>query len=144
MVALDIDAKGEDLIHTINTRDTSTIGLRVEDPLTQTDIRKAVVSLDMALERNDTVSVYLDCRGLQSMTPQDFLQQVAEQLNHSDEIDKFDRVAIVAHSKWLSRGAKLEDVLSPDVDVQAFKPDQANYARRWSANTLQNNAVRPN
>ncbi len=131
------------MIHTINTRDQSTIGLRVEDQLTGTDIRRAVASLDMALERNDTVSVYLDCRGLESMTPQDFLEKVAEQLNHSDEIDKFDRVAIVAHTKWLRRGARLEDVLSPDVDVQAFKPDQANYARKWSANNLNDRAVRP-
>lgn len=97
------------------------------------DITQVTGALDVAMKRNDHLSVVADLTDMHGMTIKALLRDVAEGMKRIGEVGRFERVAVIADDDWIATAATVENALLPGVTVRRFASADAAEARTWAA-----------
>lgn len=105
--------------------------VRVEGKLESEDFDLGMATLDDRLLRPGDVRCYVEADGMDSVSFGAMIKDILYGLRHVADLPRFDRFAVVADKHWLEVVAKIEDRLTPGVDLRTFPSSQRKAARAW-------------
>ncbi len=109
------------------------VGFRASGTVAAADVQQVTAAVDVELERNSEVSMLADLTRIEGITADGMLRDIAEGLKRAQQLDRFERVAIVSDAGWARAAAQVENALLPGITVQRFDSSDHDAARAWAA-----------
>ena len=120
---------------TIETLSPGVLLLDITGKLERSDIEDAITELDAAREEHGRISLLVDLTGFAGMTAEALIADLRYGLSQVDELDHYERIAVLTGHEWIETLIWLEGKLFRKFNIRCFKPDQRQRARAFAHGT---------
>lgn len=118
------------MLEFIDTRD-DVLAVTISGKIAADELAATMDRLEQALERHDTVHVFVETRGLEGIEVAGLARHIRRALPLFRSLDRFGRVAVVADQDWVRTATKIESAVLPGISYLTFEPAHRDVALAW-------------
>ena len=107
------------------------IALKISGKITSADLDACMDRLDRAFEASETVHVFVETHGIDSIEISALPGYAARAMPLFGKLNRFGRVAVVADQAWIRAGSRLESALLPNISYMVVGPEGRDEALAW-------------
>ena len=119
------------MIEIIPFDEPNVIGFRLDGKIDDDSYDRVVVEIQQALDNNDKIRIYAEVKKFGEMSIEKFFENFKVKFGFFQELDKFEKEAIVSEKKWIETLVKVSDPLFPSVEVRYFSFEEKDQALTW-------------
>ena len=118
-------------MHNFLTAADDVLALKVSGKITGADLTAIMDRLEAAMERHETVHVFVETEGIDGIELSDLPDYVGRAMPLFGMLRRFGRVAVVADQAWVRVGTRIESAILPFIDYRVFEPHEREGALAW-------------
>ena len=119
------------MIDLIQFDESNIVGFRLEGKIDEESFHQAVAAIENALADNERIRVYAEVKNLDGMSLETFFENLKVKSQLFQQLEKFEKEAIVSDKSWIETLVKVSDKLFPRVEVRYFIFDEKEEALAW-------------
>ncbi len=118
------------MLNWIESRD-DVLAATVSGKITGADLEGLMDRLDVMMARHARVHLFIEAKGIDAIDVSAMPSYVARAWPLFAQLQRFDRVAVVADQAWVRGGTRLESALLPSIRYRVFGPEGRETALAW-------------
>lgn len=107
------------------------VAYRAEGTITVEDFAQVADEIEEKLEDHESLLLYAELFSIEGMEPSAIVEDVRFGARHIQDLQRFDRVAVVTDADWIGKVAGLEGAMIPGLEIEWFDEDDSEPAMAW-------------
>ncbi len=111
------------------------MGFTLDGRIDDTGYSQTVTAIKDALTGNDKIRIYAEVESIGAMSFDTFIENIKFKFDlFKNELNKFEKEAVVSDKEWLEPLLKLGDKIFPSIEVKYYSLDKRDEALAWVKN----------
>lgn len=112
------------------------LAVKIDQTVNRRDLQQMTDRLDTLFDRNESIALYLDVRGLERLSMAALLDDLSYSLRRFRDLQNIRRMALVSGAGWIQTIANWESRLLPGINLRVFDPNDRTAALDWASEAV--------